>query len=211
MSDRHELTECGICHAPAGVPCDYDGEHIGRRWKIEPTSPATKLTRNRELVADGGRCRPTVESNHLLLTPDELKPGEVDRCGPIIYRGACLGCGWHGGERDCDNDAVDDAHDHAAPGWRELPPVPRHPSSSGDHTGAAAQKAHEVWLDKVARLYAAHGVDARWLPGAGAPIRTYRTTYGTRSHWSSPIDGYDMSAGLEPAHVDYSPQLTLFG
>lgn len=43
------------------------------------------------------------------------------------YRGACLRCEWEGearsGDRwkEAENAAVEDAHDHAFPGWRTLP------------------------------------------------------------------------------------------
>lgn len=92
------------------------------------------------------------------------------------------------------------------PGWRDLPPVPKHPTSTGNDR----PKPHDTWLATVNQLYTAHGIDSRWLPGNGAPIRTYRQQYSTRSHWSAAIAGYDISAGPEPEHVDYTPQLTLF-
>ncbi|MEU6295323.1 DUF6349 family protein [Streptomyces erythrochromogenes] len=45
------------------------------------------------------------------------------------FRGGCLACDWEGpvhpgdGYGDGGNPAVEDAHDHAFPGWRELPPI----------------------------------------------------------------------------------------
>lgn len=45
------------------------------------------------------------------------------------FRGGCLTCDWEGpvhrgsGYGDGDNEAVEDAHDHAFPGWRTLPPI----------------------------------------------------------------------------------------
>jgi hypothetical protein len=63
-------------------------------------------------------CHTGVEDNHL------------------AYRGACLGCGWvaegvhllrEGGE----NAGAEDANDHAWPGWRDLPVVPRPPANDG--------------------------------------------------------------------------------
>jgi hypothetical protein len=37
-----------------------------------------------------------------------------------LYRGGCLGCDWEGDVRERPSDAVEDAHDHAWPGWRNL-------------------------------------------------------------------------------------------
>jgi hypothetical protein len=184
--DRTALGPCSICDAPAGEPCTWKGvTHVGRRWEIGITSPGAAFGAQRTLVADGGRCRPTIE-NHDLDTH--------------VHRGACLGCGWHGPTRRDENDAVEDAHDHAMPGWRDLPVVPSPPYDG----------PRDRWHRSVKDIYEAHGVTADWLPGTGAPYRTYRHGLGTRSHYSSATNGYDISAGPAPAHVDYSPQLSLF-
>lgn len=45
------------------------------------------------------------------------------------YRGGCLSCDWEGPAHasnvygEAENRAVDDAHDHAFPGWRDLPTI----------------------------------------------------------------------------------------
>ena len=185
--DRLHLSECGICHAPEGEPCADPGiVHIGRRWKIGITAQGSRFgTGDDPVSGDGGRCRPTTEDNHRW---DHTQRNEdADHSArTMIWRGACLGCGWHGPTRDNENLAVEDAHDHAWPGWRTLPIVPRCPYEC-NATG------RQKWINTVAAFYRLHGFDVdEWGIGTGAPIRTERRQMGTRSHYSHDVNGYDI-------------------
>jgi hypothetical protein len=107
-------------------------------------------------------CRPAV------LTADLRCHHHNEDChcvGGLVYRGACQHCDWEGEVRDAENGAAEDAHDHAWPGWRELPIVPRRPEN---------QKAQPTWIERVSAVY-----PIGWLE-SGGPIRTVRQKYGTR-------------------------------
>lgn len=102
--------------------------------------------------------------------------------GDLVYRGACLHCGWEGDVRADENTAAEDAHDHAWPGWRDLPIVPRRPEN---------QKARPRWIEAVTAAY-----PAGWLE-SGGPIRTTRSPHGTRhvpNHTG--FGGYDLCAAI---------------
>lgn len=93
----------------------------------------------------------------------------------------CPPCRWHyitNGE----NAAVEAWHDHAMPGWRNLPLFPLRT------LGAAHDRKSRAWGE-------AH-YPANWqFPGA--PILTRRPPMGTRHvpHYS-PFDGYDLCVGV---------------
>lgn len=183
---------------------DWDGCEPARRamnasWNIGLTQPGgrTRLDRAEgdpfRLEPEHG-CQPTVLSAH--------RDDEDDELGHLMYRGACLGCGWvsdrvhllwDGGE----NAAVEDAHDHTHPGWRDLPVVDRMPT---DATGQKAQAA----LDRKRAEVAAMHPDG-WADRHG-PTRTLRQPLGTRHAprcgW---FGGYDLSAGIDPALVHPAP------
>ncbi|MEV0149756.1 MULTISPECIES: DUF6349 family protein [unclassified Nonomuraea] len=95
-----------------------------------------------------------------------------------LYRGGCLGCGWEGETRARNGDAIEDAHDHAWPGWRDLPAVQR-PKSN-----------YERWLVQVKRAY-----PPGWLE-AGGPIITVRpdSRFGRHLPGKAPGGGYDLAA-----------------
>lgn len=90
-------------------------------------------------------------------------------------------CGW-ACDADGENAAVEAAHDHAFPGWRDLPAVD-------------ARQGEKGWSAKDARrLVDVYGSD--WLD-TGGPIRTWRPRFGLRHvPGRAPGGGYDMSAGL---------------
>ena len=104
--------------------------------------------------------------------------------GDLVYRGACLHCAWEG-EARCDrNTAVEDAHDHAWPGWRDLPCVPRRPEPgpSKKHTDEMQRR-----IEKVNTVY-----PEGWLE-SGGPILTVRGQYGTRHVPAyTGFGGYDL-------------------
>ena len=56
------------------------------------------------------------------------------------YQAVCPGCAWHViSERE--NDAVEAWHDHALPGWRSLPIMPRPAAAATDEKKARAAAA----------------------------------------------------------------------
>ncbi|MFD7580968.1 DUF6349 family protein [Kitasatospora sp. NPDC059817] len=98
------------------------------------------------------------------------------------FRGGCLACGWEGsvhrgaGYGDGDNQAVEDAHDHAFPGWRELPPL----TTTEDRWALPHDRARWAqltsryppgWLDQGAPLVAwsRHRREAHAPPHRGRP------------------------------------------
>ena len=175
-TDRHHRNVCGLCHAVENVDCTGTStNHYGRAWRLAITAPGNQLGRHDTLTPDGGACRPTIEETYLWdhSRRDDRFPKESVRVA-IVYRGACLGCGWAGdAHADDENAAVDDAHDHSWPGWRELPIVPRRPDDT---------KSQTKWRSQLSALYRAGGLDVdHWL-APGAPFRTARTRGGTRSH-----------------------------
>jgi hypothetical protein len=102
----------------------------------------------------------------------------------LLYRGACCCCNWEGPERCRENPAAEDGLDHAWPGWRDLPVVPRMPDSNGPRD----KYARDQWTASVISLY-----PDGWLE-AGAPIRTLRKgPYGLRHiPGVTPFGGHDV-------------------
>ena len=128
-------------------------------------------------------CRPAVLAAALHCDHRDRDCLCVGRGG--VYRGACLHCTWEGPLRDGENAAAEDAHDHTWPGWRELPLVPRRPD-----TASNSRKSSAALRNWIARVNAAY--PAGWLE-SGGPIRTRRSTYGTRhvpNHTG--FGGYDL-------------------
>jgi hypothetical protein len=190
--DRSELRPCTYCGANDG-DCAADGfRHSGRRWAIGITWPGTNF--GSRLTVLTGICQATVEDLHL---PDG------DRF-TIFYRGACLGCGWAATHEHSDsNTALEDALDHVLPEWRRVPITERL-----GHDPSRTQR--DRWLAQLRDLYAAHGLEDRYAPGARGLIRTMRQPRGTRSHWSHGF--YDVCAGVvEVRPVEVAPeQMGLF-
>lgn len=149
---------------------------VSHAWYVHTTCPEDPT----------GRCQATVL--HCDLRESHAsQTGEVSGCDcaetvdAMLYRGACTGCDWEGPERPGENAAAEDAVDHAWPGWRDLPVVPRCPQE---------RNARARWVERVTGLY-----PAGWLQARG-PIRTSRERYGTRHVPGLPSEphGYDMSA-----------------
>ena len=128
-----------------------------------------------------GVCRP------ITLTADLRCEHYRDDCsciGGLVYRGACLHCDWEGPVRDDHNGAVEDAHDHAWPGWRALPCVPRRPESG---TSVERKTVMTRWAETINDAY-----PNGWLEDGG-PIRTVRGEYGTRHvPGHTGFGGYDL-------------------
>lgn len=109
------------------------------------------------------------------------KPGDTGP-GDLLTMIVCEPCEWHShGGRE--NEAVEAWHDHAVPGWRDLPVIPQ-----------AVRVRSESGLTKVALRW----IEQRYpqhLQVPGAPIITERGPYGTRHvPGYSPWGGYDLSS-----------------
>jgi Family of unknown function (DUF6349) len=102
--------------------------------------------------------------------PATLRPYPVSPDHPfhLLYQAHCSTCGWHGipATHQRENTAVEEAMDHAWPGWRNLPAVPAKPNQ-----GNPAK-----WLYAAAALY-----PPGWII-SGGPVRTVRAAPGNR-HW----------------------------
>jgi Family of unknown function (DUF6349) len=85
------------------------GPSVPRGWKVAICQPEAPL-------AEG--CQPTVLSRYLYRVAGDLRTYDGSR-----YRGMCFGCAWRGPERDSENNATEDAHDHVFPEWRSLPAI----------------------------------------------------------------------------------------
>jgi hypothetical protein len=133
---------------------------------------------------------------------------EAARGGHLLYRGACLGCGWVSGVEHSigaggENAAVEDALDHSHAGWRELPVFPPLPAEGpGRDRRLADQRA------RLARL-----CPPGWAE-TGGPTKSARCPMGTRHvperGW---FGGYDLGVlvGVEPVvEAVEQAQLPLF-
>ena len=110
--------------------------------------------------------------------------------GELMYQAICAPCEWHA-ITDSENTAVEQWHDHALPGWRDLPIVP--------------SRLRMMDKDKLPKPA------LRWITEhyptpmqvAGAPIITERRPYGTRHvPGRSPWAGYDLShTAVEPHRI----------
>ena len=161
----HRLTAIADWTAQYG---SFDSNLRSHAWRPANGSPDNP-------DAATARCQPAV------LTADLRCHHHREDCscvGDLVYRGACLRCEWEGDVRASENAAAEDAHDHAWPGWRELPIVQRRPENS---------KARPHWIEQVNDAY-----PDGWLE-SGGPIRTARQRYGTRhvpNHTG--FGGYDL-------------------
>jgi hypothetical protein len=117
-------------------------------------------------------------------TDDE--PGRRCQCvGDITAQLICSVCSWH--HIGTEHEAVEAWHDHAFPGWRNLPTLPA--KLRGTMGGTKMTPKLEEWFE------ANYPAQFR-IPGA--PIITERGKYGTRHVIGySPYGGYDLSAPLE--------------
>ncbi len=183
---------------------EEDRRLMAAAWEIGITQPGAEFRRHRSAPGAEIGCRPTVLCRHRLPEPGEDYWGMRDH---LAYRGACLGCGWvaerdhligHGGE----NAAVEDAHDHTHPGWREIPVVESPPSLDSPQ---AYTRGIARWRERWELL-----LPAGWLE-QGGPIRTPRTPPGNRHvPGRAPGGGYDLAAGHDATPEVPGGQLGLF-
>ncbi|MFE4639198.1 DUF6349 family protein [Streptomyces sp. NPDC056773] len=135
------------------------------------------------------------DHGHEPIAPDQHVPTLLTRqpAGPRCpgeYRGACLGCEWEGDPhtgpgqwKQGHNSAVEDAHDHAYPGWRKLPGI---------------KKIKDAWdLPHNRRLWGqlSSCYPSGWI-AAGAPLLVWARhpgdphdpPFGTRTRYELRVD-----------------------
>lgn len=157
----------------------YQGEH-GHAGCI----PASHMW-HRSMTGPGGwGLAPLVFGGHQLEIFNALADcdlvdhdhTEAPLPGALMSQAICGPCGWHVIARN-ENLVVVAWHDHATPGWRDLPVCP---------AGLKAEPL-EVWLANY---------PAEWQR-PGAPIRTERTVGSRHVPGRSPWGGYDIAATTE--------------
>jgi len=115
---------------------------------------------------------------HAELSPDR----DVEGPGGELTMAVCEHCRWHK-IAETENEAIEAWHDHALPGWRELPVVPAEVRIRSEK---GITKQGLAW---ITQHYPAH------MQMPGAPIITERSAYATRhAPGVSPWAGYDLSA-----------------
>lgn len=123
------------------------------------------------------------------------RPDDGCSCvGDLTYQAICEPCGWHD-LREGENAAVEGWHDHALPGWRDLPIVP-----------AGLRDRHKIGLSKAARSWIAEHYPES-MQVAGAPIITKRDTGTRHVPGRSPWGGYDLShTAIDPGRKAELPK-----
>ncbi|WP_185845341.1 DUF6349 family protein [Nonomuraea sp. WAC 01424] len=117
---------------------------------------------------------------------DPVEPTE-DAEAHTRYRSLCPRCGHEGPARSHERAAVEDGHDHAFPGWRELPALAPPPHN-------ASPAVQRRWEAAAAAAY-----PSGWFE-SGGPVITYRSRYGCRHvPCRAPGGGYDMGREMSPA------------
>ncbi len=90
----------------------------GQVWHVQPGHPGGAYSDFGHELDPPKHHAPTLLSRS--------RPGRRDE---REFRGGCLSCSWEGpthrgsGYGNGDNAAIEDAHDHAFPGWRTLPSI----------------------------------------------------------------------------------------
>jgi uncharacterized protein DUF6349 len=162
-------------HEPVRLACDLRRDWIHREERYEPVPPCGH-GKDAEALRAAGSWQ------------------------GLLYRCACrkAGCDWEGPERGRENPAVEDGLDHAWPGWRDLPTVPRLPEGAKVYDVASTPRqsaAHKTFANWVAKINAVY--PAGWLEGGG-PIRTLRRPLETRHvENATPYGGYDLGVPSE--------------
>lgn len=112
------------------------------------------------------------------LRPESGKEGP----GGLLAQIVCEPCDWHAIDED-ENVVVEQWHDHAVPGWRDLPVVP---ASVRVRDGSSLTKLAMTWIRE---RYPQH------MQVPGAPIITERQSFATRHvPRYSPWGGYDLAS-----------------
>lgn len=115
---------------------------------------------------------------HVDLSADR----DVEGPGGELTMAVCEHCRWRT-ISESENEAIEARHDHALPGWRDLPVVP------AEVRVRSEQGITKHGLAWITQHYPAH------MQMPGAPIITERAAYATRhAPGVSPWAGYDLSA-----------------
>jgi hypothetical protein len=162
----------------------HDNTHVNSRmWRQSITVPDnTQVKRHGfALYTTDLRCEPWKHSDR----------HESCLCvGDLMYQAICEPCEWNV-ITDHENAAVELWHDHALPGWRELPIVPSRLRMMDKGRMSMSTKK---WIDE-------HYPKSMQVPGA--PMITERRPFGTRHvPGRSPWGGYDIShTAVDPDHI----------
>lgn len=128
-------------------------------------------------------------SMHLLMAAGDCAIADHDHLpaelpGAEVYQSNCTNCRWHS-IHTCENGAVEAWHDHALPGWRDLPVVPTKLTKPGWDMERRSAAAVAAWVQQ-------HMPTSFTRPGC--PILTYRSANASRHVPNrSPMGGYDIA------------------
>lgn len=115
---------------------------------------------------------------HADLSPERDAEGP----GGDLTMAMCEHCRWHL-ISESESEAIEAWHDHALPGWRDLPVIPEQVRVRSEK---GITKQGRTWIEEN---YPAH------MQIPGAPIITERSAFATRHvPGVSPWRGYDLSA-----------------
>lgn len=128
------------------------------------------------------------EHEFVLMTADggrECPPGHDHTASPLpgelMYQAICAPCRWHQ-ISDRSNLVIEAWHDHAMPGWRDLPEFP-----------LVLSRAETRQQKAVASAWITQHYPPVWQQ-PGVPVRTMRVPEGTRHvPGRSPLHGYDIA------------------
>lgn len=164
---------------------NFNSIFLSRMWHRSHTSPHAVIGSHTIDQFDIDlRC--AAGAHGWRATTDE--PGRRCQCvGDITTQIICAVCSFH--HIGTESEGVEAWHDHAFPGWRDLPILPA--KLRGTMGGTKMTPKLEEWFE------ANYPAEFR-IPGA--PILTTREKFGTRSvPGYSPFGGYDLSAGTNEA------------
>lgn len=177
---------------------------IQRAWQTREASEEWQAT---QLGYDAGRATRSTsvprEPGHQPKIESRMVFGDagIFDYKATLYRAACYGCGWHslqgGGVADDERAAVEQAHDHAFPGWRDVPII----TPARELTSTRAEKLDVMRV--IDRLYPSGWIDRR------GPIRVYRDV-GMDRHVPglAPTGGYEMGVASTRVIVEAEPVRT---
>jgi len=161
----------------------FNSIFLSRMWHRSYTAPRAVIGDHSTDQYDVDlRCAAGAHQEHRAT----LGLGKICQCmGGTLTQIICSVCSWH--HIGTEHEAIEAWHDHAFPGWRELPVLPA--ALRGSMGGTRMTPKVEKWLE-------ANYPESFRIPGA--PIRTEREQFGTRHvPGYSPFGGYDLSIGTK--------------
>lgn len=139
-------------------------------------------------LAPEGHTLGTMTADLRCHGPSRDHPSPCFCPGDLMSRAQCDRCRFVSIGRG--NDVIEAWHDHAWPGWRDLPVVPQDVRPAGGGFGKS---------EKRARAWVAEHYPSEWQV-EGAPVLTQRAGIGNAHVPSySPWGGYDIAADLTRA------------